>query len=234
MQKTGIRAVVSPVQTSASDIPPTVPPTGHDLFARTDRSLGPLERLARWILRRAGWRATGVYPRLPRFVLIVAPHTSNWDFPVSLLAGWGIGLLRDYPHGFLMKDSLDRWPWRPFMRRLGGIPVARSHPEHAVVRAAAEFSGRDRFLLALAPEGTRKPTRYWRSGFWHIARRAGVPVVPVALDFGRKELRIGDGVPLTGDADEDMAVFREFLEGAQGFTAEFASPIELAPEKKAG
>lgn len=232
MQKTGIRAVVSPVHLSSSDNPPAVPLVGHDLFERTDRRLGPVERLARWILRRAGWYVTGVYPRLPRFVLIVAPHTSNWDFPVSLLAGWGTGLLRDYPHGFLMKDSLDRWPWRLVMRPLGGIPVARTHPEHAVSRAAAEFTGQDRFLLALAPEGTRKPTRYWRSGFWHIARRAGVPVVPVALDFGRKELRIGDAVPLTGDADEDMAVFREFFEGAQGFTAEFASPIELAPEKK--
>ena len=88
------------------------------------------------------------------------------------------------------------------------------------------------FFLALAPEGTRKPTRYWRSGFWHIARRAKVPVVPVALDYGRRELRLGEAVALTGDADEDMAVFREFFEGARGFTAEFASPIELAPEKK--
>jgi 1-acyl-sn-glycerol-3-phosphate acyltransferase len=193
-----------------------------------------LEWLSRWILRRAGWRATGVRPRLPRFVLIVAPHTSNWDFPVSLLAGWGIGLLRDYPHGFLMKDSLDRWPFRPVMRRLGGIPVVRTHPEHSVARTAAAFTGKERFLLALAPEGTRKPTRYWRSGFWHIAREAGVPVVPVALDFGRKELRIGEAVQLTGDAGDDMAAFREFFEGARGFTAEYASPIELAPEKREG
>jgi 1-acyl-sn-glycerol-3-phosphate acyltransferase len=225
---------MSPVPAPFPGSSPAVPPPDADLFARSDRRLGPLERLSRWMLRRAGWRATGVYPRLPRFVLIVAPHTSNWDFPVSLLAGWGTGILRDYPHGFLMKDSLDRWPWRLVMRPLGGIPVARTHPEHAVSRAAAEFTGKDRFLLALAPEGTRKPTRYWRSGFWHIARRAGVPVVPVALDFGRKELRIGAAVPLTGDADEDMAAFRAFFEGAQGFTAEYASPIELAPEKKAG
>jgi 1-acyl-sn-glycerol-3-phosphate acyltransferase len=225
---------MSPVPAPFSGSSPSVSPPDADLFARSDHRLGPLERLSRWILRRAGWRATGVYPRLPRFVLIVAPHTSNWDFPVSLLAGWGIGLLRDYPHGFLMKDSLDRWPFRPVMRRLGGIPVARTHPEHSVARAAASFSGKERFLLALAPEGTRKPTRYWRSGFWHIARRAGVPVVPVALDFGRRELRIGEAVPLSGDAEEDMAGFREFFEGAQGFTAEYASPIELAPEKTAG
>jgi 1-acyl-sn-glycerol-3-phosphate acyltransferase len=216
------------------DASPSVPDGGADLFARIGRRLEPVERLSRWLLRLAGWRVIGVYPHLPRFVLIVAPHTSNWDFPVCLLAGWGIGLLRDYPHGFLMKDSLDRWPYRRFMRALGGIPVVRTHPEHAVERAAAEFVGKDRFFLALAPEGTRKPTRYWRSGFWHIALRAGVPVVPVALDFGRKELRIGEAVPLTGDADDDMAVFREFLEGAEGFTAEYASPIELAPEKKDG
>lgn len=225
---------MSPVPAHSPASSPSVSPPGADLFARSDRRLGPLERLARWTLRRAGWRATGVYPRLPRFVLIVAPHTSNWDFPVCLLAGWGIGLLRDYPHGFLMKDSLDRWPYRRFMRALGGIPVVRTHPEHAVERAAAEFSGKERFLLALAPEGTRKPTRYWRSGFWHTARRAGVPVVPVALDYGRRELRIGEAVPLTGDADQDMAVFRKFFEGARGFTAEYASPIELAPEKKVG
>ena len=175
---------------------------------------------------------TGTYPTGSRFVVVVAPHTSNWDFPLSLLTGWGTGLLHDFPHGFLMKASLDRWPLGPAMRRLGGIPVARTHPEHAVDRAATEFGRRERYLLALAPEGTRKPTDHWRSGFWHIAHRAGVPVVPVALDYGAREVRFGAALALTGEPDHDMAGLRRFYAGARGHTDEYAAPVVLAPERR--
>ncbi len=180
----------------------------------------------------AGWRVTGSYPTPPRFVIVVAPHTSNWDFVLGLLTGWGTGLLRDFPHGFLMKASLDHWPFGPAMRRLGGIPVARTRPEHAVERAAAAFARHGRYLLALAPEGTRKPTSHWRSGFWHIARRAGVPVVPVALDYGGKEVRFGEAVALTDDPEQDMARLRRFYAGTKGHTDEYAAPVELAPDRR--
>lgn len=212
---------------TAAEFPLPPPDDQPDLLARPGRAPRWTERLARWLLRRAGWRVTGVYPSAPRVVVVVAPHTSNWDFPLGVLAGWGTGLLGDYPHGFLMKHTLDRWPFRPIMRRLGGIPVIRSRPEHAVERAVAAIEAAPRFLLAIAPEGTRRPAPHWRSGFRHIARQAGAPVVPVALDYGRKEVRFGAAQALTGDAERDMERLRGFYEGTRGHTDEFAAPVEL-------
>jgi hypothetical protein len=234
LQNSANRAPVKIVPHAADHPAPDADVPEADLIASGRARFGAVQRLSGWLLRIAGWRVRGAYPHVPKLVIIVAPHTSNWDFIVGLLAGWATGLLQDYPHGFLMKASLDRWPFGPAMRRLGGIPVARTRPEHSVERAAEAFGRHDRFVLALAPEGTRKPHTHWRSGFWHIARRAGVPVVPAALDYARREVRIGVPLALTGGAEADMAALREFYEGARGFTAEYASPVELARERTGG
>ncbi len=138
-------------------------------------------------------------PDLPKFVVIVAHHTSNWDFPIGLAVKWALGL----DVRFLGKDTLFAPPFGWFMRANGGVPVNRSTRENVVEQTTHEFATRDQFVLVLAPEGTRKRVPEWRSGFWHVAKRAGVPICCVALDWSRKVARIGPTV--TADEDDTAA-----------------------------
>jgi len=174
---------------------------------------GLTQRLANLVLRLMGWRVVGVMPRVPKLVVIVAPHTSNWDFPIGLACGYGSGLLSAWPYGFLAKDSLFRWPLGPVLRALGGIPIDRSASSTVVDQMAAVFAGRERFLLVVTPEGTRKRTAFWKSGFYHIARAAGVPIMPVAFDYGRRECRFGEVIVPRGDVEADLEVLRAFYAG---------------------
>jgi 1-acyl-sn-glycerol-3-phosphate acyltransferase len=158
------------------------------------------QRLGRAALALARWRIVGDVPPLPRFVVIVAPHTSNWDFVVGVLVKLALGL---EVHWF-GKDTLFRSPLGPIFRRLGGRPVNRAAPEGVVDEMTAIIRAEPRFILALAPEGTRKRVARWRTGFHRIAHGAGVPVVPVSLDWSRREVTIGAPVPLTDDVDADV------------------------------
>ena len=187
----------------------------HSLLA-TAPQFGFRQRVSAALLRLLGWRVTGRYPTVDKLVIIVAPHTSNWDFPIAMFTAFATGLYQDFPHGFLMKASLARWPVGPVMRRLGGIPVARTHSDQAVARVVERFGAHDRFFLALAPEGTRRSTSQWRSGFWHIARLAGVPVLPVAMDYGRREIRFGEPVALTDDPEADTVRLKGFFDDVRG------------------
>ncbi|OYV71539.1 MAG: acyltransferase, partial [Deltaproteobacteria bacterium 21-66-5] len=136
------------------------------------------------MLAMLGWRVQGNLPDVGRAVIIVAPHTSNWDFVIGIAAKLGMGLQASW----LGKHTLFRGPADRFMRRLGGIPVDRSRPQDAVAQAVAGFAASERMVLGLAPEGTRKAVPRWRSGYYHIAQGAGVPIVPVALDWPSRSL----------------------------------------------
>jgi 1-acyl-sn-glycerol-3-phosphate acyltransferase len=151
-------------------------------------------------LRVLGWRADGGFPDVPKAIVIVAPHTSNWDFFVGLFADLAI----DLDAHFLGKHSLFRWPVKRLLRWLGGIPVQRGTSKNYVDQLVEEFARRDSLVLAIAPEGTRKKVEHWRSGFYHIARGANVPIVLVALDYGHKVVVIGPVFEPTGDFDADM------------------------------
>ncbi len=180
-------------------LPPNVPQEG-----------GPLSRaLGRAALRAAGWRIAGDFPDLPRFVCILVPHTSNWDFAVAVAAKFALGVRAVW----IGKHTLFRWPVAGLLRRLGGIPVERSAPHAVVQRIAGEFAARDRMVFALAPEGTRKRVERWRSGYWHVARTAGVPIVPAGFDFALRTIFIGP--PLTpGDSiEDDERRLREYARG---------------------
>ena len=183
------------------------------MLAPSTQVHGLTQRLANLVLRLMGWRVVGVMPRVPKLVVIVAPHTSNWDFPIGLACGYGSGLLSAWPYGFLAKDSLFRWPLGPVLRALGGIPIDRSASSTVVDQMAAVFAGRERFLLVVTPEGTRKRTAFWKSGFYHIARAAGVPIMPVAFDYGRRECRFGEVIVPRGDVEADLEVLRAFYAG---------------------
>jgi 1-acyl-sn-glycerol-3-phosphate acyltransferase len=169
--------------------------------------------IGRLVLAAARWSITGTIPDIGKAVIIVAPHTSNWDFVI----GAGGMLALDLDLRFLGKHTLFDGPLAPLMRGLGGIPVDRGHPGSGVVEAMTDrFRAEDRMLLALSPEGTRRSVERWKTGFHHIAHAAGVPIAGVALDWGRREIRFGPVVTPTDDIDHDLAVFLEFFATARG------------------
>lgn len=184
--------------------------------------------LARWLLRLAGWRLC--FDGLPasQGVLVVYPHTSNWDFPVGLLAKWGIGLQAN----FWAKDSLFRVPlFGRWLRWLGGIAVDRSAAQGLVSCTVAQLQAAaqaGRFMwLALAPEGTRGRTEGWRSGFYRVALAADVPVGLVFFDYARREVGMDSYWRLSGDTAGDFATFAQRLSRRQGRRPQMASPIKL-------
>ena len=151
------------------------------------RGSAPLRFLGRWMLRLMGWRVEGEVPNLPRFVIAVAPHTSNWDFLVGVAAMFAL----DLRLSFLGKHTLFRGPFGAAMRWLGGIPVDRASPHGVVGDSVAAFARSERRILAIAPEGTRKRVAHFKPGFLHIAHGAGVPVMLAALDYGARCVRLG-------------------------------------------
>jgi len=159
------------------------------------------------------FRVEGELPNISKVVLIVAPHTSNWDFVVGLAARYVLGL----DISWLGKHTLFRPPFGALFRRWGGIPVDRRSSHDLVSRVVEQFAARERLILAIAPEGTRKAVTAWRTEFWHIASGAGVPIMPVALDWGRRVVHIGAVVP-TNEVEEDVRRLREWYTAFRGRT----------------
>ncbi|HMO68277.1 MAG TPA: lysophospholipid acyltransferase family protein [Novosphingobium sp.] len=162
--------------------------------------------LCLWLYRMRGWRLRGQAPDVRKCVIIGAPHTTNWDFIFFLGATRSYGIRPS----FMGKHSLFRWPLTRFMLDMGGLPVDRSARANYVDQVAAEFARRDDLMLVIAPEGTRKPVPHWRSGFYHIALAAGVPIVPAWVDHERMEGGLGPPVWPSGDYAADMARIAAF------------------------
>jgi 1-acyl-sn-glycerol-3-phosphate acyltransferase len=184
---------------------------------------GVVPRLAAWTLRAFGWKVRLCEPIPARCVAIFYPHTSNWDTVVGLLAKAVIGLRIH----FIGKDTLFRWPLRPVLVSWGGIPVNRREPQGFVGEIEREFARRDEFLLAIAPEGTRRRTEHWKSGFYRIARTANVPLALAYIDFPSREIGVGAYIDLTGDEAADMACISAFYAGKRGRHPENQGPIRL-------
>lgn len=153
-----------------------------------------------WNYRRQGWKAVDLNPRPRKFVLIAAPHTSNWDFPNFLGLTLDLGL----DAHFMGKQSLFRWPLGGFMRDVGGIPVDRSSSHDMVSQMAAEFAQREDFVLTIAPEGTRGAVTKWRTGFYRIAEAARVPIVCGFADYAKRTGGLGPMFKPSGNYDADM------------------------------
>lgn len=182
---------------------PAIPRRGW----RVGRAVGRL------MMAIARWGFEGEVPNLSKGVIIVAPHTSNWDFMIGV-AGM---LALDLDLRFLGKHTLFDGPLAPMMRGLGGIPVDRARPSPGIVEdLAARFEGAEKLLLALSPEGTRSSVDRWKTGFHRIACAAGVPIMAIALDYGPRRIRFGPVVNPTDDFDRDVAVFVEFFATARG------------------
>jgi 1-acyl-sn-glycerol-3-phosphate acyltransferase len=184
-------------------------------------------RLAKLAFRLAGWRTEGALPESRRFVLIAAPHTSNWDAVIMLLAA----RIYELPLAWFVKDSWFRFPLGPLMRGLGGVPIDRSASHGVVEQAVAQLQESERLALAVPPEGTRGRSPHWKTGFYHIARGAGVPIVLGYLDYGRKVAGLGPAFVPTGDLEADFAVFREFYAKVQARFPEKAGAVAPPPAR---
>lgn len=177
----------------------------HSVAREAPRRHRPLlQKLGRGALALSRWRIVGDVPAEPKFVAIVAPHSSNWDFPVGIAAMFALDLK---VHWF-GKQTLFRWPFGALLRRLGGRPVNRDTPEGVVEEMAAMVRKEPKFVLALAPEGTRRRVERWRTGFYRIAERAEIPIVPVSFDWSRREVTIGSPIRPTGDLEADLVALQ--------------------------
>ena len=170
------------------------------------------QRIARFILRTIGWRTHVVPPPGKRYVLIGAPHTSNWDFFIMLLL---MGAER-VPIRWMGKDSLFRWPLGPVMRSLGAIPVNRRERTNLVSQIAALYDQYDELVIGISPEGTRSKTSRWRTGFYYIALQAQVPIVMAYVDYQEKIIGLGKSLVPSGDIQADFEIIREFYTGFMG------------------
>lgn len=162
--------------------------------------------IGRAVLSALGWKEEGAVPDAPRFVLLAAPHTTWWDLPISL----GVGYVMDLEIVWIGKHTLFEGPFGGFFRWLGGVPVDRRKSNNYVQQMADLIRSRDRIMLMLAPEGTRKDTAYWKSGFYWIAKTAAVPIVCAFLDYKRKRGGLGPVITPTDDLMADVAKIREF------------------------
>ena len=168
--------------------------------------------LCKMLLKLINWQVEGTLPDAPQYIAIVGPHTSNWDFIIGIIVR---GALGQKIH-FLGKLQLFKPPWGWFFKAIGGTPVDR-HMNNKLVDAVAQiFKSNHEFTLALAPEGTRSPVKRWKTGFYHIAIAAQVPIVMIGLDFIRKTLVIIPPLEISGNLEKDMTVILDFYRSIKG------------------
>ncbi|MDC8831207.1 1-acyl-sn-glycerol-3-phosphate acyltransferase [Alteromonas gilva] len=164
------------------------------------RQVGVVGRCCQWWLNKRGWSLAGNMANEPRMVLIVAPHTSNWDFVLGVMYMLALGIRLS----FFAKHTLFKGPLEGIMRRLGGLPVERSRAHGVVENMAARIGQSEQLIVALAPEGTRKAVYPWKSGFLYIAQNARIPVQCVGLDYQQKCLKFGPVLSVSNDLTASM------------------------------
>ncbi len=170
------------------------------------------QKISKIILQFSGWKITNIIPDISKCVLAIAPHTSNWDFLIAKLAYTSLGRNAH----FLIKKEWFFFPFNVFFRSIGGIPVDRSKNQSMTDIMAEEFAKRDRFQLAITPEGTRKRVTEWKRGFYYIADKAQVPIVLIGLDYKNKVISFLDVFAPTGNVDEDMLTIQSRYKGLSG------------------
>ncbi|MCM2333658.1 MAG: 1-acyl-sn-glycerol-3-phosphate acyltransferase [Anaeromyxobacteraceae bacterium] len=186
--------------------------------------------LAARLLALLGWRVEVTWPTAPKVVVIVYPHTSNWDFFLGYLARLAMGL----PTRWIGKHTIFRWPVRGLLLRMGGIPVDRAHAAGLIPSLVAEFGRREAMCLALAPEGTRAYRDHLKSGFYRLALAARVPVGLAFIDFGTRTIGVTRWLDLTGDEEADLEEIRRAYQGKLGRHPAQAAAIRFKPERGEG
>lgn len=171
-----------------------------------------LRFIANLIFRMVGWRVEGKLPDLPKFVLVGAPHTSNWDFILFL----GVIFHLRANVKFMGKAELFRGPFGWFFYWCGGVPVDRKKSQGLVEQMVEACEKSDKFILTIAPEGTRHYVSEWKMGFYHIAKSAGIPLAMAVVDGTNKVVRVGQTFTLTENMDADIKSIKEFFAGIVG------------------
>jgi 1-acyl-sn-glycerol-3-phosphate acyltransferase len=183
---------------------------------KTIHDMPMVKTVMRWlaliIFRFAGWKSAGKRPAISKYVIIAAPHTSNWDFFYTMC----LAFILDIKPFIMMKAGWFLWPVGPFLSWLGAIPVDRSKSNHVVARSIQAFREHTRMVLLVPPSGTRRKVMYWKTGFYHIAKGADVPIVLGYLDYRRKVGGIGPMVHPTGDLEADMKIVQRFYADISG------------------
>jgi 1-acyl-sn-glycerol-3-phosphate acyltransferase len=187
-------------------------------------------RLAGLLLHLAGWKLVFAQPLPPKCLIVVYPHTSNWDFVIGVIARAAIGI----PCKWAGKDTLFRPPLGGFFRKLGGIPVNRRIRTGFSDQIAREFHRHAVFSVVVTPEGTRSYVPHWRSGFWYAALAAKVPLALGFIDYGRREIGIGAYLGLSGDSGRDLAALAAFYAGKRGRYPQKEAPVRFREESDAG
>jgi 1-acyl-sn-glycerol-3-phosphate acyltransferase len=160
-----------------------------------------------------GWKISGtIEESTKKCVMIVVPHTSWHDFYLGIFTRGIVGLEMN----FVGKKELFRFPFGYYFRWMGGAPLDRSGGLNRVEAIASIFKKKEVFRLAIAPEGTRKKVKEWKTGFYYISLEAKVPIIPVAFDYGKKEVRLGNPFFPTGNYEQDVKVLEAFYEGVVG------------------
>ena len=177
--------------------------------------------LAKLLFRLTGWRTEGGVHQPARFVLIAAPHTSNWDAFIMLAAAY----IFRVKIAWFIKDAAFFFPLGPIIRYLGAVPIDRSTRSNMVAQAVARFRESERLILAVPPEATRKKAKFWKTGFYHIARGAEVPIVLGFIDYRRRIACLGPAFMPTGDMAADFAVFEEYYSAITPKYPELRGPV---------
>lgn len=171
--------------------------------------------LSSWILKLFGWQITGRFPHeVPKFVIIVIPHTSNWDFPLGLLVRSAVKATRAR---YIAKSSLFRFPYGFLFRLLGGYPVDRSKSNNFVDAVAEIFDRKEQFVITMAPEGTRSRVSKLKTGFYFIALKAKIPIVMCKFDWGKKVVDWRDPFYPGGNQEADFKVIDDYFGDARGY-----------------
>jgi 1-acyl-sn-glycerol-3-phosphate acyltransferase len=168
--------------------------------------------LANILLFCFGWKTMGEKPKEKKYVIIAAPHTSNWDLFFMML----VALKLDIHIYWIGKDSIFKFPFKNTMKWMGGISVDRSKSNDVVANMVKTFNECDELVLSIPPEGTRSHTVYWKTGFYHMANGAGIPICLGFLDYAKKEGGIGPMYQPSGDIEKDMIEIKAFYKNITG------------------
>lgn len=173
-----------------------------------------MKRLAKWLFESVwGWRVVGPIPTIPKYLIVVAPHTSNWDFLIGVL-------FRRYTEGFnpkyLAKKELFTWPIGYLFRALGGYPVERSKNTNFVDSLVEVYNREDKFVTTITPEGTRSYSKKWKTGFYYVAKKANIPLVRVAFDYGTMRVIFSDPYYISKGVEDTVDEFKQYFSQFKG------------------